>query len=85
MPAKFFVVDKKADKQFLKIPQFVQKKVLIAYRILKENPLSGEKLHGELAGFYKYRVGDYRIVYIFDNKKSTIYVLKIEHRQGVYR
>lgn len=85
MPAKFLIVQKSARKRFLKLPIHVHKRVIEALRHIQQNPLAGEKLHGELAGFYKHRVGDYRIVYIFDNKKSTIYVLKIEHRQGVYR
>lgn len=85
MPAKIFLVDKKAYKQFLKLPKNIRGKIIHAYRNLKENPISGEKLHGELLGYYKYKVGDYRIVYIFDKKESKIAVVKIEHRQGVYK
>lgn len=85
MPAKQLIVAKRADKSFLRLPLNIQKKIIHAYKKLKENPLSGHKLLGDLSGYYKYRVGDYRIIYIFDNKKSTICVLKIEHRQGVYR
>ena len=85
MPAKYFIVDKKADKQFLKLPKFAQKRVILAYRALRENPISGSKLKGELSEYYKYRIGDWRIVYKFDSKRSIIEVVKIEHRQGVYR
>ncbi len=85
MPAKAFVVDKNADKRFLKLPIHVQRRVIRAYDIIKQNPIAGEKLHGELSGFYKYRVGDYRIVYVFNAKKSRIEVITIEHRQGVYK
>ena len=42
-------------------------------------------MHGELEGYYKYRLGDYRIIYIFDAKKSTVEIQTIEHRQGVYK
>lgn len=85
MPAKFFLVDKKADKQFLKLPRNIQEKVLHAYRNLKSNPISGAKLKGELLNYYKFRIGDYRIVYKFNPKTSTVEVVKIEHRQGVYK
>lgn len=85
MPAKSVIVQKSTRKKLLKLPLHVHKKILEALDHLQKDPLAGEKLHGELAGFYKYRVGDYRIVYIFDNKKSIVFVLKIEHRQGVYR
>ncbi len=85
MSAKQFFVAQKADKQFLKLPLQIQTKILQAYHRVKENPLSGIKLHGELTHYYKYRVGDYRIVYYFDQKTSTVGVVKIEHRQGVYK
>ncbi len=85
MPVKFFLVDKKANKQFLKLPRNIQEKVLHAYRNLKLNPISGTKLKGELSNYYKCRIGDYRIVYRFNPKTSTIEIVKIEHRQGVYK
>lgn len=85
MPAKAFVVYKNADKRFLKLPTHIQRRILHAYDRLKQNPVTGVKLHGELSGFYKYRLGDYRIVYTFDAKTSTVEVLTIEHRQGVYK
>jgi len=85
MPAKYFSVAKTADKNFLRLPRNVQGKIIASYIRLKDNPLLGEKLHGELEGKYKLRVGDYRVVYLFDRKTSTVLVLKIEHRQGVYK
>ena len=85
MSAKFFNITKKANKETSKLPIHIQDKIDKAFTIIKENPISGEKLHGELAGYYKYRVGDYRIVYVFNKKESRIDILKIEHRQGVYK
>jgi len=84
MPAKIFV-DKKADKQFLKLPRNIQEKIIRGYNSLRINPISGEKLYGKLKDYYKFRVGDYRIVYRFDQKEKIVYVVKIEHRQGVYK
>ena len=85
MPAKFLNITKKVNKEISKLPINIQDKIDKVLMIIKENPISGEKLHGELAGYYKYRVGDYRIIYVFNKKESRIEVLKIEHRQGVYR
>lgn len=85
MPAKTLVVHEKAHKHFQKLPHQIQKRTRIAYHTIKDNPILGEKLHGELSGYYKYRLGDYRIVYSFDTKTSTVTVVTIEHRQGVYR
>jgi mRNA interferase RelE/StbE len=85
MPARYFVVEHSTDRHFLKLPRSIQEHILHAYESLKQNPVSGVKLHGQLKGYYKYRVGDYRVIYRFDTKTSTVRVVKIEHRQGVYK
>jgi len=85
MTASKLVVQKSASKRFNKIPLNIHKKILKALNIIKNNPLVGIKLHGELAYYRKYRVGDYRVVYRFDRKNKVVRVVKIEHRKGVYR
>jgi mRNA interferase RelE/StbE len=52
------------------------------------NPLeSAKSLSGPLAGFYRYRVGDYRVIFTFDTHGTVniLDVLKIQHRKDVYR
>ena len=41
-------------------------------------------LIGNLLGFYKLRVGDYRVVYKFDREQRVIYIQLVEHRSKVY-
>ena len=46
----------------------------------------GQALRGdELGDFWKYRVGDYRIIADIVDKKVVIYVLNIGHRSTIYR
>jgi len=85
MPAKYFIVSKKADKSFLKFPKNIQEKVIKVYDYIQANPIIGTKLKGELSDYYKVRIGDYRLIYKFNPKTSTVEVVKTEHRQGVYR
>ena len=85
MPAESLIIQRSARKRLLKLPLKIHQKIISALDIIKEEPISGSKLEGELRRYYKYSVGDYRIVYTFDKKKSIVYVLKIEHRQGVYK
>lgn len=85
MPAKILVINKKANKDISKLPLLIQNRIDKAFDLIKENPICGAKLHGELVGYYKFRVGDYRIVYIFDKANKTVTIVKIEHRQGIYR
>ncbi|REJ58006.1 MAG: type II toxin-antitoxin system RelE/ParE family toxin [Microcystis aeruginosa TA09] len=41
-------------------------------------------LTGNLSGFYKLRIGDYRVIYEFDKEKYIIYVNRIGHRREIY-
>jgi len=85
MPAKSFRLPKKVNKAVLKLPLHIQNKIAGAFDRIRQNPSLGAKLKGELFNYYKFRVGDYRIIYKFDKKESLIEIVKIEHRQGVYR
>lgn len=85
MPAKSVIAEKSAQKRLLKLPLHIHKRIIKALDTIQENPLAGVKLHGELDHRYKYRIGDYRIVYELDPKESIVSVVKIEHRQGVYK
>ncbi len=44
----------------------------------------GIPLRGTLKKYFKYRVGDYRIVYKIVNDEVVILVMKIGHRKDVY-
>ena len=52
-----------------------------------ENPRSiGQALHGSKLGeFWKYRVGDYRLIAKIEDARILILVLRIGHRREVYR
>jgi len=47
-----------------------------------EDPRSGEPLHGEFAGLYRLRVGDYRVIYALVGQ--DVLVLRIRHRGKAY-
>jgi mRNA interferase RelE/StbE len=44
-----------------------------------------EVLTGELAGFYKLRVGDYRVIYEILHDVQTVVIHAIGHRSEIYR
>lgn len=43
-----------------------------------------ESLKGDLADFFKLRVGDYRVIYDRDAESRTIVVIRIGHRREIY-
>jgi mRNA interferase RelE/StbE len=44
-------------------------------------PLS---LSGQWSGFYKLRVGDYRVIYELDIEEQLIIIIRIGHRREIY-
>lgn len=45
----------------------------------------GHSLKGNLAGYWRYRVGDYRIICQIQDKKVIVLVLQIGHRKEIYK
>ena len=46
----------------------------------------GEALHGSRLGeFWKYRVGDYRLICKIEDDRLLVLVLRIGHRREIYR
>ena len=41
-------------------------------------------LKGEFSGYYRYRVGDYRVIYEIDDNSKLVTILLIAHRSRVY-
>lgn len=52
-------------------------------QVLSHQPHAGEPLSGEFQGLFKYRIGDYRIVYA--KIPEGILVARIRRRREVYR
>ncbi len=46
---------------------------------------TGSALVGELAGLWRWRIGDYRVVARIDDEIITILVVRIAHRRDVHR
>ncbi len=51
--------------------------------VLSTNPNAGEPLHGEFRGLFKYRIGEYRVIYT--KASDGVLILRIGHRKDVYR
>ena len=51
-----------------------------------ENPrFTGKQLKGNLKEFWRYRIGDYRIISIIEDDKLIITIITVGHRREVYR
>ncbi len=79
-----------AEKELSKLDREVARKIVRfpGDRVAPlEDPRSlGEALKGpELGRFWKYRVGDYRLVCHIQDQRVTILLVTVGHRREVYR
>ena len=78
-------VKTKAQKELQSLPKKEQNRVLAAFDVLRENPIAGKALEGKYKGLRSLRVWPYRILYAIDHNIITVTVVKIGHRQSVYK
>jgi len=81
-----FVFSKQAQKQFLKLPAQEKKKLArkIQWLFCQEEPLQQCRvLQDKSLGEFRFRVGDYRV--IFDVSNNTAFILLVGHRKDIYR
>lgn len=74
-----------AVKALKKIAIKERERIVAAIDALASNPAAGGVLKGEFSGLRRLRVGDYRIVYEVDDGELLVLVIRVGHRQGVYR
>lgn len=79
-----------ADRELGKLDPQQSKRILKFLRdrlASLDNPRSiGQALHGsELGEFWKYRVGDYRLICKIEEQQLLILVLRVGHRREIYR
>jgi mRNA interferase RelE/StbE len=79
---------KNALKDLRKISTPQSKKIIdkIFFETL-DNPLSNAKrLEGKFSGFYRYRIGNYRAIFIYEEDVVIlIKIIRIKHRKDIYK
>ena len=82
------IYEEKARKQIKKLDSFDArqiKKWIEKNLIDTENLyLHGKQLVGNLSKYWRYRVGNYRILAEIDNQNITIIIVSVGHRKEIY-
>ena len=78
-------LEQKAQKQLERLPEVYRLKVLALLPAIAEDPYIGKKLKGKLKGSYSYRAWPYRITYKVYKRILVVVIVKVEHRQGIYK
>ena len=82
--------DKDAEREIAKLDRQIAQRIIrfMGSRVAKlENPRSiGEALAGSTLGdYWKYRVGDYRIIADIQEARLIVQVVRVGHRREVYK
>jgi mRNA interferase RelE/StbE len=81
--------DRKAEKQFAKLAPDAQLQIAayLSQRVaVQSDPRKlGKALRGEKKGYWRYRVGDYRVICELRDEELLVLVLDLGHRREVYR
>ena len=82
-------LDEKAERELGKLGAVTARRVVdyLNRRVaVSDDPRTlGMALSGPLVGYWRYRVGDYRLVCQIKDTELVVLVVKIAHRSGVYR
>ncbi|MGB3478135.1 MAG: type II toxin-antitoxin system RelE/ParE family toxin [bacterium] len=78
------VYTRRAFKDIRILSHNMKKRIKLSLEKLQENPfVLSTKLVDESLGQYRYRIGDYRV--IFDIHGQDIVILRVGHRREIYR
>lgn len=77
-----------AEKQLGRIDRTWQRRILNYMDndigLLDDPRQRGKALAGNQGGFWRYRIGDYRLICSIDESIRIILVLKVGHRRDIY-
>lgn len=79
---------KEANKSYNGSDPILKKKLSKCFKILQQTPRDYPQikiLTGDFSGKYRFRVGDYRVIYTIDDHQLEVIILLILHRSQAYR
>ncbi len=75
----------RAERDLDRLPLHAARRIWQKLLTLEEDPRPHGAIKLEGSEGYRIRIGDYRIVYTVDDRKSIVDVVRVAHRREVYR
>lgn len=78
-------LESRAKRELLDLPRVIQRRIADILDDLSNNPRpsGAKKLTGQEG--YRVRSGDYRILYVIEDRKRVVRIYRIGHRREIYR
>ncbi len=82
------IFEKKAQKSLSRL-EITQQRIIVSWIMNNlentENPRArGKALKGELNEYWRYRIGDYRLIVEIKDKEIIIIIIDVSHRKNAY-
>ncbi|MGJ5675668.1 MAG: type II toxin-antitoxin system RelE family toxin [Nostochopsis sp.] len=81
------VLSTEAQEVYASADQALAKKIAKCFEYLEKNPRfhpNIKALKGDFIGYYRYRIGDYRVIYQVDDDSNQVMITTIVHRRDAY-
>lgn len=78
---------KKAQKQINNLDKAIQSRIKksILEKLAVNPSLFLESLTGDMIGYYKFRIGDYRLICSKEDDRLIIIIVEMGHRKEIYK
>ena len=80
---------KRAARELAKMDRMTQRVIIAKMRRIVEESCdpraSGKALSGNLREYWRYRVGDWRVICEIHDSEATVTAIEVGHRRDVYR
>lgn len=77
------LITERAQKDLKSLNNEIKKRILDKIKFMAKDPINySKKLVNSRIGEYRFRIGDYRVIFDIDN--NNIVVLRIGHRKNIY-
>ncbi|MCY4440437.1 MAG: type II toxin-antitoxin system RelE/ParE family toxin [Deltaproteobacteria bacterium] len=77
-------IKRNAARELRRVPKPERLRIMQAVDGLRENPLRGGVLKGDLRGLRRLRVGQYRVVYEVQHTALIVLVVRVAHRRSAH-
>ena len=75
----------RAERELDRLPFTLARRIWRKLLVLAKDSRSRGTSKLEESDGYRIRIGDYRIVYIVDDREQTVDIIRVAHRREVYR
>lgn len=78
------VLTKRSLKDLESIDRYMQNRIAVKLKEYSKEPQKyGKKLIKHKIGTYRFKIGDYRVIFDIDN--NNLVILRIGHRKSIYK